>query len=141
MVLPRDIAIVDVSVVHPLSTHLLHRAATTAGAAASHRDQQERTTYARLEPYCYEFVPASVDSYWRLSQPAMKLLHTLGKEAAGPGGVSPAPFVEGALRGLSVGLVRGNYFLYRASVGMLAKSSGACFRPGLARPTDDCCAE
>jgi hypothetical protein len=26
-------------VVHPLSTHLLHRAATTAGAAASHRDR------------------------------------------------------------------------------------------------------
>jgi hypothetical protein len=69
----------------------------------------------------------------------MKLLHTLGEEAAGPGGVSRASFVDGALRELSVGLVRGNYFLYRASVGMLAKPSVACFR--LARPTDDCCAE
>jgi hypothetical protein len=71
----------------------------------------------------------------------MKLLHTLGEEAAGPGGVSRASFVDGALRELSVGLVRGNYFLYRASVGMFARSSGACFRRGLARPTDDCCAE
>jgi hypothetical protein len=60
----------------------------------------------------------------------MKLLHTLGEEAAGLGGVSRASFVDGALRELSVGLVRGNYFLYRASVGMLARSSGACFRPG-----------
>jgi hypothetical protein len=67
----------------------------------------------------------------------MKLLHTLGEEAAGPGGVSRASLVEGALRELSVGLVRGNYFLYRAFVGMLARSSGVCFRPGLARPTDD----
>jgi hypothetical protein len=71
----------------------------------------------------------------------MKLLHTLGEEAAGPGGVSRASFVAGALRELSVGLVRGNYFLYRASVGMLARSGGTCFRPGLTRPTDDCCAE
>jgi hypothetical protein len=141
MVLPRGIAIADVSVVHPLSTHLLHRAASTAGAAASHRDHQKRTTYSRLEPNGYEFVPVSVESFGLLSQPAMKLLHTLGEEAAGPGGVSRASFVDGALRKLSVGLVRGNHFLYRASVGMLARSSGACFRPGLARPTDDCCAE
>jgi hypothetical protein len=28
----------QMSLVHPLSTHLLHRAASTAGAAASHRD-------------------------------------------------------------------------------------------------------
>jgi hypothetical protein len=39
------------------------------------------------------------------------------------------------------GVVQGNYFLYRVSVGMLARSSGACFCPGLARPTDACCAE
>jgi hypothetical protein len=92
-------------------------------------------------PKCYEFVPVSVESYGRLSQPAMKLLHTLGEEAAGPGGISRASFVDGALRELSVGLVKSNYFLHRASVGMLARPSGACFRPGQARPTDDCCAE
>jgi hypothetical protein len=86
MVLPRGIAIADVSVVHPLSTHLLHRAASTAGVAASHRDQQKRTTYARLAPNGYEFVPVSVESYGRLSQLAMKLLHTLGEEDCKPWG-------------------------------------------------------
>jgi hypothetical protein len=38
-----------------------------------------------------------------------------------------ASFVEGALRELSVGLLRGDYFLYRVCVGMLARSSRACF--------------
>jgi hypothetical protein len=85
MVLPQGIAIADISVVHPLSTHLLQRAASTAGAAASQHDHQKRTTYSRLEPNGYELVPVPVESYGRLSQPAMKLLHTLGEEAAGPG--------------------------------------------------------
>jgi hypothetical protein len=82
---PRGIAIADVSVVHLLSTNLLHRASTTAGAEASHPDQQNRTTYAWLELYGYELVPVSSESYRRFRQPAMKLLHTLGKEAANPG--------------------------------------------------------
>jgi hypothetical protein len=140
-VLPCGTAIADVSMVHPLSTHLLHRAASTAGAAASHRDQQKRTTYAWLEPNGCEFVPVSAESSERLSPLAMKLLHTLGDEAAGPEGGSWSSFVEGAPQELSVGLVEGNHFLYRASVGMLARSSGARFYPSLARPTDDRCAE
>jgi hypothetical protein len=119
MFLPRGIAIADVSLVHPLSKHLLHRAAKRAGAVASHRDQQKRTSYAWLGTNGYEFVPVSVESYGRLSQPAMNVLHTLVEEAAGPRGVLRASFVEGAPRELSVGLVRGKIFLYRASVGML----------------------
>jgi hypothetical protein len=62
-VLPRGIAIANVSVVHPLSTHLLHRAASTAGAAASHRDRQKRATYDRWRRVAtsgYQFVPVSV---------------------------------------------------------------------------------
>jgi hypothetical protein len=110
--------------------HHLHRAATTAGAAASHRDQQKRTTYAWLGPNGYEFVPVSVESYGCLSHPAMKLMHMIGEEAADPGGVSRASCVEGALRELSVELVRGDYFLYRASVGMLPASVGHASRPG-----------
>jgi hypothetical protein len=104
-------------------------------------DLQKRTAYARLEQNGYESVPVSVEVHGRLSQPAMKPLHTLGGEAAGPGGDSRASFVEGPPWELRVGLVRGNYVLYRVSVGMLARSSGACFRLGLAQPTDDCCAE
>jgi hypothetical protein len=52
-------------------------------------------------------MPFSVETYGRLGQPAMKLLHVLGDEAAGPGGVDLASFVAGALRELNTGLCRG----------------------------------
>jgi hypothetical protein len=68
----------------------------------------------------------------------MKLLHELGDEAAGPGGVSRASFVAGALLEISIGLIRGNFFCYRASASVLARSSGASFWPGLAVLTDAC---
>jgi hypothetical protein len=138
MVLPHGITISDISVIHPLSINTLPRAATTAGAAASHRDQQKRTAYARVEPNGYGFVPFSVESYGRLGHPAIKLLHDLGEEAAGPGGVSRSSFVAGALRELSIGLCRGNFLAYRASVGVLARASGASFRAGMCMPTDEC---
>jgi hypothetical protein len=77
MVLPCGITISDISVIHPLSINTLPRAATTAGAAASHRDQQKRTAYARVEPNGYGFVPFSVESNGRLGHPAMTLLHDL----------------------------------------------------------------
>jgi hypothetical protein len=78
-----------------------------------------------------------VESYGRLGQPAMKLLHQLGDEAAGPGGITRASFVAGTLRELSVGLCRGNFLMYRASGGMFARVSGRGFRAGLAVPTDE----
>jgi hypothetical protein len=133
MALPQGI-----SVIHPLSLNIISRAASTAGAAASHRDQRKRTAYARVEPHGYGFIPFSLETYGRLGQPAMKLLHSLGDEAASPGGVTRASFVNGALPELSVGLCRGNFFAYRASVGMLARSSGASFRAGMRVPTDEC---
>jgi hypothetical protein len=77
--------------------------------------------FVRVATSGYEFVPISVEPYGRLSQPAMKLLHTLGKEAAGPRGVSRALFVEGALRELSVGLVRGN-------ISCIGRLLGNCLR-------------
>jgi hypothetical protein len=46
-----------------------------------------------------------------LGQPAMKLLHALGHEAAGPGQVDRASFVAGALRELSVGLCRQLFYV------------------------------
>jgi hypothetical protein len=67
----------------------------------------------------------------------MMLLHMLGHEAAGPGDVTRTSSVHGALRELSVGLCMGNFLAYRASVGMLARSSGASFRAGLCVPTDE----
>jgi hypothetical protein len=75
--------------------------------------------------------------YIFFGQPAMKLLHQLGDEAAGPGGITQASFVAGTLRELSVGLCRGNFLMYRASGGMFARLSGRGFRAGLAVPTDE----
>jgi hypothetical protein len=37
-----------------------------------------------------------------------------------------------------VHIYRGHFLSYRASVGMLARSSGASFRAGLSVPTDEC---
>jgi hypothetical protein len=70
----------------------------------------------------------------------MKPLHTVGK-AADPGRVLRALVVKGAPRELGIGVESCNYFLYRLPVGMLARSSGTCFRPGLALTTNDCYAE
>jgi hypothetical protein len=91
-----------------------------------------------VEPYSYGFAPFSVETYGRLGQLAVKLLHSHGDEAAGPGRVTRASVVHGALRELSVGLCRGNCLAYQASVGMLATSSGVSFRAGLSVPTDEC---
>jgi hypothetical protein len=135
--MPQGIAIADVSIIHPTSLSTLSRVAATAGAATSHRDRQKQTAYARVEPNGYSFVPFSVESYGRLGQPAMTLLHSLGDEATGPRGVSRASFVAGALRELSVGLIQGDFMLYGVSVGMLARSSGSSFRAGLSMPTDE----
>jgi hypothetical protein len=67
MVLPDGITI---SVIHPIYINILPCAATTAEAAASHRDQQKRTAYARVEPNGYGFVPFSVETYGQLGDEA-----------------------------------------------------------------------
>jgi hypothetical protein len=61
--MPQGIAIADISIIHPTSLNTLSRAAATAGAAASHRDRQKRTAYARVEPNGYSFIPFSVESF------------------------------------------------------------------------------
>jgi hypothetical protein len=90
-----------------------------------------------VDPNGYSFVPFLVESYWHLGQRALKLLHSLGDEAVGPGCVLRALFVADALRELSVGLIRGNFLLYGASVGMLARCSGSSLLSGLSLPTDE----
>jgi hypothetical protein len=136
LALPGRITIVDISITHPLAINTLAATATMAGAAAARRDQQKCATYSPVEPNGYPFVPFSVESYGRIGQPAMKLLHALGDEAAGPDGVTRASFVAGALREVSVGLCRGNFFMHHACLGMFAKSSVTGFRAGLRVPTD-----
>jgi hypothetical protein len=61
----------------------------------------------------------------------------LGDEAAGPGGVTRALFVAGTLQEPSIGLCRGNFLLYRATVGMLARASRMGYQAGMTAPTDE----
>jgi hypothetical protein len=129
--------IADISTTHPLIINTQAAAATTAGTAAARWEQQKRATYSPVEPNGYPFVPFSVESYGCIVQLAMKLLHALGDEAAGPGGVTRASFVAGTLREISFGLCRGNSFMYRVCSGMFAKSSGTGFRAGMRVPTDE----
>jgi hypothetical protein len=77
LAMPQGIPIVDISVIHPTSLNTLPRGAAAPGAAASHRDRQKQTAYARVEPNGYSFVPFLVESPGCLGQPAMKLLHLL----------------------------------------------------------------
>jgi hypothetical protein len=90
-----------------------------------------------VEPNGYPFVSFSVDRYGRIGQPALKLLHSLGDEAAAMAGSRERPFVAGALRESSVRLCKGNFFMYRACLGMIAKASGTGFRAGMRVPTDE----
>jgi hypothetical protein len=94
--LPRRISITNISVIHPLSVQILSFAPDTAGAAASFCNQQKKTTYTRVEPNGYGFVPFSVETHGRLGHPAMNLLYQPGDEAAGAVGVCRASFVSGA---------------------------------------------
>jgi hypothetical protein len=110
---------------------------TTAGAAAARREQQKRTSHLGEELNGFPFVPFSVESYRRIGQPAMKVLHALGDEAAVPDEVMRASFVAGALREISVELCRVNFFMYRACLGMFAKCWGMKFRAGMSVPTDE----
>jgi hypothetical protein len=114
LALPGHITIADIPITHPSAINTLAPVATTAGAAGARRDKQKCATYSRVEPKDFLFVPFSFESYGRIGQPAMKLLHAQGDEAAGPGGVTRASFVAGALREISVGLCRGDFLMYHA---------------------------
>jgi hypothetical protein len=79
-----------------------------AGVAAACQVQQKRTVHVRVEPNGYSFASFSIESFGRLGKPAMTLLHALGGEAAGSGGMSQASFVAVTLQEVSVGLLQGN---------------------------------
>jgi hypothetical protein len=66
----------------------LRRENSRCASAVARRDHQKRTAYAEVERNDYDFVSFSVESYGHIGQPAMKLLHQLGHEAASPGGVT-----------------------------------------------------
>jgi hypothetical protein len=103
-----------------------------AEVAPAIRARQRRVAYSRVElnRYTFEFVPFSMKNYGRLGQPAMALLNQSWDKATGTGGVSWASFVAGALREISIELCRGNFLLYRGSLGGVARASGLT-HPGL----------
>jgi hypothetical protein len=94
--------------------------------------------YGRLEPNGYPFYLFAVESYGRLGKDAMDLLGRLGKEAEEAGRlVSKSGYVASVVREHSVGLCRGNYYVYRAAWGLLAQVTGHEFRAGAEHPTDE----
>jgi hypothetical protein len=73
--------------------------------------------YGQLEPNGYPFYPFAVESYACLGKDGIDLLGRLGKDAEEAGrGVSKSGFLASAIRELSVGLCRGNYYMYRGVV-------------------------
>jgi hypothetical protein len=96
--------------------------AAKVGAAAAPCYPQERTAYSRVEPNGYTFVPLSEESYGRMGQPRMQVLHFLGEEAERPVGVERAPFVVGAVRELSIG--QGWLLMYAHAWGCLLSQVG-----------------
>jgi hypothetical protein len=128
--------VVDVSVTHPGGVRNAAAASARAGAAAATRDAEKRGAYNRLDANGYPFVPFSVETYGRLGRPALALLGRLGALVDGAG-TSKSAFVRGALRELSVGLCRGNFLLYRRSLGLRIEGVGRGFLPGCARPGFD----
>jgi hypothetical protein len=111
-----------------------NRAAAARTDRAAGLARQEEEAYSRLEPNGYPFTPCSVESYGRLGKPTMDLLSKLGDEAEGAGRrCRKAKIVSRPLRELSVGLCRGNFHMYQASLGLLAGVAGRGFRPGAAQ--------
>jgi hypothetical protein len=138
LALESGMSVVDVSITHPSGVSNRAAAATTDGAAAARRDREKRRTYGQLEPNGYPFIPFSVETYGRLGKPAISLLGQLGLEAKEAGRkVSKSGFVASAIREISVGLCRGDYQKYKASLGLLVGVSGRGFREGAAHPTEE----
>jgi hypothetical protein len=114
--------------------------ANRAAAARTNeeRDREKRRAYCRLEPHGYPFTPFSVESYGRLGKPAMDLLSKLGEEAEDTvRQCGKAHFVSWTLRELSIGLCKGNFHMYRASLGLLAGVTGRGLRLGAAFPMEE----
>jgi hypothetical protein len=103
VVLPDEgFVVTDVSVVHPAANSYFHRAAHTAGAAATLRDASKFYKYGGGGQVAGgSCTPLSMESYGRLGRPGMQLLQTLAAAAASSAtagsDVTTSSFVTGAL--------------------------------------------
>jgi hypothetical protein len=139
VVLPDEgLVVTDVSVIHPAANSYFHRAAHTAGAAASLRDASKFYKYGGGGQVAGgSFTPLSMESYGRLGRPAMQLLQTLAAAAVSSATagsyVTTSSFVTGALRELGVALVKGNEVVCREAL----HAGGTAARVGATVPTVD----
>jgi hypothetical protein len=82
-----------------------------------------------------------MESYGRLGPTAMQLLQTLAATAASSAtaglDVTTSSFMTGALRELSVALVKGNEVVYREALHVYATTGGTVARAGAMVPTVD----
>jgi hypothetical protein len=143
VVLPDEgLVVTDVSVVHPAANSFFHRAAHTAGAAASLQDASKNYKYGGGGQVAGgSFTPLFMESYGLLGQPVMQLLQTLAAAAASSAAawsdVTTSSFVTGALRELGVALVKGNEVVYREALHVYATAGSTAARVGATVPTVD----
>lgn len=142
-VLPETgLVVTDVSVVHPAAQTYVRAASQTDGAAAAARDQAKRLKYGvGTQPTSHGFIPLTTETYGRLSQPAHSFLKTLATAAASSASagaeVTTSAFKAGALRELSVALVRGNAIVYREALTVYATAGGTAALAGATVPSAD----
>jgi hypothetical protein len=134
-VFPRQLVVVDVSVIHPAAAFFAVGAARTPGFAAAARDASKQRAYRQVS-FALPFVPMSVESFGRVGAPALTLLGDLADQAvqAGGPGLSWAAFIWGALRELSVALCRGNASLCRSGAYVAMHAAGRTPMRSLSRP-------
>ena len=135
MALPTGTIVADVSIIHPAATTYLDKAAATTGAAAALRDAHKVDKYrdSPLGGAC-DFVPLSVETYGRMGAPAMELLGQLADLAAESRRVVKAVWMRSALQKLSVALVRGNAWQFKAGLAVAVRVTGKVVQTGLAQP-------
>jgi hypothetical protein len=136
------LVVTDVSVVHPAAKSFLQGTAHMAGAAASMRDAANSRKYGVGGQVAGgSFAPVPMEYYGLLGRPAMQLLQTLAAAAASSATAGPdattSSFVTGALRELSVALVKGNEIMYREALHVYATAGGTVARAGAPVPTVD----
>jgi hypothetical protein len=122
---PYGPTLLDVSIIHPRSSSVIHQAACTRGSAAAFRDRQKYRANTAHQHAGHVFIPASVETYGYLGRPLVGYLRALSDVAAcRTVGVTRGSFLASAYRELSVALVRSQGFVYRACTNLLARAAG-----------------
>ena len=105
--------------------------------SAAHASGQDPTQTS----HCTDtLVPRSHEFYWRLEQPASRILNELANLASSIGAVDEMSSIDSALQELSVSLCRCNHRIVAAAAALLTRMTGRALIPGLPIPTDDAAA-